>query len=190
VVVENCGAAELLAKPLGKRNDKCRSKSFPGRRTIHIFARNSFIGFHASVDRKTQPSVGSSVFLGGRSYGGRQGTLLGASEPNLVDLLLLSYPLHPPRSAKQGLDTVLPRVAHAGLFRSWYARRFRNDRRDGKSTESDSRAAPYMEAGLLAALLTWVGVLCYFFGRDRAALGVAGVTILAILIIKIVIIGP
>jgi predicted alpha/beta-hydrolase family hydrolase len=37
------------------------------------------------------------VFLGGQSYGGRQASLLAASEPELVDgLLLLSYPLHPP----------------------------------------------------------------------------------------------
>lgn len=51
---------------------------------------------------RAQPSVSAGVFLGGHSYGGRQGTLLAASEPNLVDaLLLLSYPLHPPKSPKQ-----------------------------------------------------------------------------------------
>jgi hypothetical protein len=38
------------------------------------------------------------VFLGGHSYGGRQASMLAAEEPRLVDaLLLLSYPLHPPR---------------------------------------------------------------------------------------------
>jgi len=37
------------------------------------------------------------LFLGGQSYGGRQASMLAASEPSLVDgLLLLSYPLHPP----------------------------------------------------------------------------------------------
>ena len=37
------------------------------------------------------------AFLGGSSYGGRQASLLVASDPALVDgLLLLSYPLHPP----------------------------------------------------------------------------------------------
>lgn len=50
--------------------------------------------------------------------------------------------------------------------------------------------APYVGAGLLAALLTWTGALCYFASRDRAALGVAGVTILALLIVKIVVIAP
>lgn len=37
------------------------------------------------------------VFLGGHSYGGRQATMLAASEPGLVaGLVSLSYPLHPP----------------------------------------------------------------------------------------------
>jgi len=38
------------------------------------------------------------VFLGGHSYGGRQASILAASQPGLVErLLLLSYPLHPPK---------------------------------------------------------------------------------------------
>lgn len=51
---------------------------------------------------REQASVGARVFLGGHSYGARQGTLLAASEPDLAcALLLLSYPLHPPKSPKQ-----------------------------------------------------------------------------------------
>ncbi len=42
--------------------------------------------------------VTGRVFLGGHSYGGRQSSLLLADEPEVADgLLLLSYPLHPPR---------------------------------------------------------------------------------------------
>ena len=42
------------------------------------------------------------VFLGGHSYGGRQSSMLCAEEPDLVAaLLLLSYPLHPPRKPEQ-----------------------------------------------------------------------------------------
>lgn len=38
------------------------------------------------------------IFLGGHSYGGRQASVLAADEPRLADgLLLLAYPLHPPR---------------------------------------------------------------------------------------------
>src|SRR5579871_6160540 len=48
-----------------------------------------------SVVRK---KAAGKVFLGGHSYGGRQATMLVAENPSLVDgLLLLSYPLHPPK---------------------------------------------------------------------------------------------
>ena len=46
--------------------------------------------------------VAGRIFLGGHSYGGRQATMLCAAEPNLVaGLILLSYPLHPPRKPEQ-----------------------------------------------------------------------------------------
>jgi len=42
------------------------------------------------------------IFLGGHSYGGRQSTILAADSSPLVDgLLLMSYPLHPPRQHAQ-----------------------------------------------------------------------------------------
>jgi len=42
--------------------------------------------------------VPGRISLGGHSYGGRQSSMLAAAEPDLLDsLLLLSYPLHPPR---------------------------------------------------------------------------------------------
>jgi uncharacterized protein len=42
------------------------------------------------------------VFLGGHSYGGRQASMLCAEEPDLAKgLLLMSYPLHPPRKPEQ-----------------------------------------------------------------------------------------
>ena len=41
--------------------------------------------------------LGGNLYLGGQSYGGRQASMLAASEPSLASgLLLLSYPLHPP----------------------------------------------------------------------------------------------
>jgi predicted alpha/beta-hydrolase family hydrolase len=46
--------------------------------------------------------VRGPIFLGGHSYGGRQSTMLAAEDSQLVDaLLLLSYPLHPPRKPEQ-----------------------------------------------------------------------------------------
>ena len=42
------------------------------------------------------------VFLGGHSYGGRQASILCAEQPEeAAGLLLLSYPLHPPRKPDQ-----------------------------------------------------------------------------------------
>jgi predicted alpha/beta-hydrolase family hydrolase len=44
----------------------------------------------------------SQVFLGGHSYGGRQATMAASEEPQLADgLLVMSYPLHPPRKPEQ-----------------------------------------------------------------------------------------
>jgi uncharacterized protein len=53
----------------------------------------------ASVLRQHVPG---RVFLGGHSYGGRQASMLCAENPEWADgLLLLSYPLHPPRHPEQ-----------------------------------------------------------------------------------------
>jgi len=44
-----------------------------------------------------RPLAPRRLFLGGKSYGGRQASLLAAEDPDLASaLLLLSYPLHPP----------------------------------------------------------------------------------------------
>ena len=57
------------------------------------------------------------VLLGGHSYGGRQSTMLCAEEPNLVEgLLLLSYPLHPPRKPEQLRTQHLPNLRTPSLF--------------------------------------------------------------------------
>ena len=49
--------------------------------------------------------TGGQLLLGGHSYGGRQSPILVAEEPELVEgLLLLSYPLHPPRKPDEPLE--------------------------------------------------------------------------------------
>jgi predicted alpha/beta-hydrolase family hydrolase len=61
--------------------------------------------------------VSGRLFLGGHSYGGRQATMLCADEPGLVEgLLLLSYPLHPPRKPEQLRVQHLPRLQTPSLF--------------------------------------------------------------------------
>lgn len=57
------------------------------------------------------------MFLGGHSYGGRQGSMLAAEEPQLVDgLLLLSYPLHPPRKPLELRTAHFPQLKPPSLF--------------------------------------------------------------------------
>lgn len=57
------------------------------------------------------------IFLGGHSYGGRQSTILCSSETDLVSgLLLLSYPLHPPRRPEQLRIEHLPNLPTPSLF--------------------------------------------------------------------------
>jgi predicted alpha/beta-hydrolase family hydrolase len=64
-----------------------------------------------------EKSASGRIFLGGHSYGGRQATMLCADEPELVDgLLLLSYPLHPPRKPDQLRTQHLPRLRTPALF--------------------------------------------------------------------------
>ncbi len=59
-------------------------------------------GLRAAVDALRRQGPFAGVYLGGHSYGGRMASMLAAGSPGLVDaLLLLSYPLHPPRKPEQ-----------------------------------------------------------------------------------------
>lgn len=61
--------------------------------------------------------VAGRVFLGGHSYGGRQASMLAASEPGLTEaLLLLSYPLHPPKKPEQLRTAHFPDLRTPALF--------------------------------------------------------------------------
>lgn len=61
--------------------------------------------------------VGGRLYVGGHSYGGRQATMLLAEEPQLADgLLLLSYPLHPPRKPQELRSAHFPKLRTPALF--------------------------------------------------------------------------
>jgi predicted alpha/beta-hydrolase family hydrolase len=61
--------------------------------------------------------VPGRMFLGGHSYGGRQSTMLCAEEPGIANgLLLLSYPLHPPRKPDQLRTQHFPKLRTPALF--------------------------------------------------------------------------
>jgi predicted alpha/beta-hydrolase family hydrolase len=57
------------------------------------------------------------IFLGGHSYGGRQSTILVSEDSQLVNgLLLLSYPLHPPRKPEQLRTSHFPKLKTPSFF--------------------------------------------------------------------------
>ncbi len=61
--------------------------------------------------------VKGRVFLGGHSYGGRMASMLAAQEPGIADgLLLLSYPLHPPKKPQQLRTAHFPNLRTHALF--------------------------------------------------------------------------
>jgi len=72
----------------------------------------------AEVARSGKSDRGpNQMFLGGHSYGGRQSSMLCSEQPELVSgLLLLSYPLHPPRRPEQQRTQHLPDLRTPTLF--------------------------------------------------------------------------
>jgi predicted alpha/beta-hydrolase family hydrolase len=102
----------VLRCDLPFRQERPTGPPFPGN------AERDRVGLRNAVTalRKT---VAGRIFLGGHSYGGRQSTMLCANsnEPDLVSgLLLLSYPLHPPRKPEQLRTQHLPNLRTPSLF--------------------------------------------------------------------------
>lgn len=73
-------------------------------------------GLRAAIDVMKSRFAGR-IFLGGHSYGGRQASMLAAAQPGLVEqLLLLSYPLHPPRRPDDLRTKHFPQLQTPALF--------------------------------------------------------------------------
>jgi len=73
-------------------------------------------GLRRAVDILRAKTPGR-IFLGGHSYGGRQGSMLAAEQPELIaGLLLLSYPLHPPRKPAELRTAHFPQLKTPALF--------------------------------------------------------------------------
>jgi len=73
-------------------------------------------GLRAAVTALRLETAGR-IYLGGHSYGGRQGSMLAAAAPEIVDaLLLLSYPLHPPQRPDVMRTAHLPDLRTPTLF--------------------------------------------------------------------------
>jgi predicted alpha/beta-hydrolase family hydrolase len=95
--------------------------------------------------------AGGRLYLGGHSYGGRQASLLAAEDPGIADaLLLLSYPLHPPRRPDQLRTAHFPKLETPALFV--------HGTRDPFGSEQDMRSAlPQIPARTAMMLVEGVG---------------------------------
>jgi uncharacterized protein len=71
---------------------------------------------HAAEEmHKLFPNV--PLVLGGHSYGGRQSSMVAAEQPGIAQaLMLLSYPLHPPRQPEKLRTEHLPSIQMPSLF--------------------------------------------------------------------------
>ena len=73
-------------------------------------------GLRAAIELM-RPRTAGRMFLGGHSYGGRQASMLAAAEPGLIEqLLLLSYPLHPPQRPAELRTKHFPLLHTPALF--------------------------------------------------------------------------
>ncbi|MGC2151973.1 MAG: alpha/beta fold hydrolase [Terriglobales bacterium] len=111
-----CGRGyTVLRCDLPFRQERRFGPPFPGNaERDRAGLRNAVSAMRKIVGGKSKPG---KIFLGGHSYGGRQATMLCAEEPNLVSgLLLLSYPLHPPRKPEQLRTQHLPDLRTPSLF--------------------------------------------------------------------------
>jgi len=90
-------------------------------------------GLRAAVAAMRRLTAGL-IFLGGHSYGGRQASMLAAAEPQLVEgLLLLSYPLHPPKRTDDLRTKHFPSLQVPAFFA--------HGTRDGFGTISEMQSA-------------------------------------------------
>lgn len=103
----------VLRCDLPFRQERRSGPPFPGK------AERDRVGLRNAV-AVLKNNVTGRTFLGGHSYGGRQATMLCAAEPDMVKLvsglLLLSYPLHPPRKPEQLRVQHLPGLRTPSLF--------------------------------------------------------------------------
>ena len=88
----------------------------PRGRPLGQCAKRDRAGLKRAVDL-LKANVSKTIYMGGHAYGGYQASILAASEPSLVNgLMLLSYPLHPPQQPSQLRISHLAAVRTRALF--------------------------------------------------------------------------
>jgi uncharacterized protein len=74
--------------------------------------------WRAVIDEARREFPGLSLFIGGKSFGGRMASHVaaGGGAGDLAGLVFLGYPLHPPGRPEQRRDAHLPSIAEPMLF--------------------------------------------------------------------------
>src|SRR6267154_3881181 len=145
----------VLSCDLPFRQQKRTGPPFPGNaERDRAGLRNAIAVLHKNVAGR--------IFLGGHSYGGRQATMLCAADPHLAaGLLLLSYPLHPPRKPEQLRTQHLPNLRNPGLF-------VHGTRDPFGSIEEMTQALKMIPAKTELMAVDWAGHDLGFKGKARA----------------------
>jgi hypothetical protein len=74
-------------------------------------------GIRRAAEELRAAAPGIPLCIAGHSYGGRQATMLVAEDPAVAEaLMLLSYPLHPPRQPAQSRTAHFPALRTPALF--------------------------------------------------------------------------
>jgi uncharacterized protein len=104
------GGITVLRCDLPYRQKRAHGPPFPGA------AGEDREGLRRATDVLRQ-YASRRIFLGGHSYGGRQGSMLASEDGQLsAGLLLLSYPLHPPRKPTELRTAHFPKLTTPALF--------------------------------------------------------------------------
>jgi predicted alpha/beta-hydrolase family hydrolase len=120
----NCNAPLLVqlagafadAGYLTLRYDLPFRKERPGGSPFPAGAARDREGVRQTVE-EVRPQITGRIFAGGHSYGGRQTAMAASETPGLAAaLLLLSYPLHPPKKPEQKRTDYFPRLQTPALF--------------------------------------------------------------------------
>ncbi len=89
----------------------------PFRQGGRINAQRDQVGIRRAAQELRTLAPDRRLYIAGHSYGGRQATMLAAADPSVAEvLMLLSYPLHPPRQPSQLRTQHFPALRTPALF--------------------------------------------------------------------------
>jgi uncharacterized protein len=116
-LVLRCDLPFRQSRPSGPPFPAMAARDREGLRRAVEVMRSLAVEKQSAEKMTAEKKTAGKIFLGGHSYGGRQATMLAAEHPQLVSgLMLLSYPLHPPRKPADLRTAHFPKLNTPALF--------------------------------------------------------------------------